>query len=573
MSLTSAFNGPSFLRNIAICRQRLPSAKLGMDLLKDSQMNRGTAFTREERDRLHLRGILPHKVFKKDEQVDRLKRVLDIMPTQLLKYHFLSCERERNEQVYWRFLFKQNPVGTMPILYTPTVGEACQKWATIRPSYRGVYISPNDRGHIKDILRNYPRQNIKCIVVTDGGRILGLGDLGASGMGIPIGKLILYTLIGQVNPGVTLPVQLDMGTDRKDLLDDPLYHGWKHPRIRGVEHTAFVQEFIDAVKEVFGEATLVQFEDFEMEIAFKLLDHFRWRCCCFNDDIEGTASVTAAALATASRIKGVPALKDQKILYIGAGSAATGIADLVADMAEAQGGITKKSMEQNQFMFDKDGMVHAGRKDLFEFNKPYMHDMKPIATVLEACKQLKITAIIGVSGVPKLITKEIVEVMCQNTERPVVFALSNPTSKAECTAEQAYDWSNQKAIYASGSPFPEYNKNGIHFVPAQANNSWIFPGVGLALVATGARHCPPAVFAVAADALAAQVLPSDLAMGSLLPPMENIRDYSFGISMKVAEYLYKEDLATIKVPPNMTLEQFLKQQLFNPGADYEGTIY
>lgn len=282
MSLISATT--SYVRTAIQVFPQCPSVKVGMDLLRDGDISKGTAYTREERDRLHLRRLLPHKVFTMDEQADRIRRQFELMPTPLLMYIFLSNEREKNSQFFWRFLFTHPPTETMPVLYTPAVGEACQKWATHRQSYCGIYITPEDSGHIKDILRNYPRQDIRCIVVTDGGRILGLGDLGASGLGIPVGKLMLYTLIGQVHPEQTLPVQLDMGTNRKEILADPLYHGWRHPRIRGPEHTKFVEEFVDAVKEVFGETCLVQFEDFEMETAFTLLDHFRWRCNCFNDD-------------------------------------------------------------------------------------------------------------------------------------------------------------------------------------------------------------------------------------------------------------------------------------------------
>lgn len=559
---------PSFIRTLGF-QPNLPLTKNGLDLLKDGYISHGSGYTREERDRLHLRGLLPHKVFTIEEQAARIQRQFEKMPTPLLKYVLLSNEREKNEQTFWKFLFNYPASETMPVLYTPTVGEACQTWATYRSSYRGIYISPNDRGHIKEILHNYPRQDIRCIVVTDGGRILGLGDLGASGLGIPVGKLILYTLIGQVPPQYTLPVQLDVGTDRKEILDDPLYHGWRHPRLRGEEHTDFVLEFVEAVKEVYGSTCLVQFEDFEMETAFKLLDYFRWRCNCFNDDIEGTAAVAAAAVATATRIKGVPSLKDQKILFIGAGSAATGIANLIADMAVSRGGISQKEMQKRIFMVDKDGLVRKGRTDLYDFNVPYMHDIQNIGGNNEIIRQLGITAVIGVSGVPGLINKEMVQDLCKNVERPIVFALSNPTSKAECSAQQAYEWSNSKALFASGSPFPNYTTpQGLELIPAQANNSWIFPAVGFALVTTRARHCPGKVFEIAAEALASLVQQEDLDHSNLLPPLEKIRDYAIGEAVKVAEYLYKEELATVKIPGGETIESFLKSELFWPTKEY-----
>ena len=573
MSLVSSVAKTSLSRAFTCCKGQLPLKKTGIDLLHDPKLNRGTGFTREERDRLHLRGLLPHKVFTLDEQVARIRRQFELMPTPMLKYIFLSNEREKNETTFWRFLYTYPPELTMPVLYTPTVGEACQKWATHRQSYRGIYITPEDSGHIKDILRNYPNQDIRCIVVTDGGRILGLGDLGASGLGIPVGKLMLYTLCGQVKPEYTLPVQLDVGTDREEIINDPLYHGWRHPRLRGDEHLKFVEEFVEAVKEVFGETCLVQFEDFEMETAFRLLDYFRWKCNCFNDDIEGTAAVAAAAAACAPRIKGVPALKDQKILFIGAGSAATGIANLIVDMAHSESGVPKEKLYKNIVMFDAKGLVHAKRTDLFDFNKPYMHDMAPIPNTLEAIKKLGITAVIGVSGCPGLITKDMVQAMCKNVERPIVFALSNPTSKAECSAQQAYEWSNDKALFCSGSPFPDYHHNGKVFVPSQANNSWIFPAVGFALVSVKAKHCPAKTFEIAAEALAKLTKPEDLEKSALLPPMSKIRDYAFDIALEVAKFLYDEKLATYELPAGVTLEQYLKTEQFNPTGSYGAPLY
>jgi malate dehydrogenase (oxaloacetate-decarboxylating)/malate dehydrogenase (oxaloacetate-decarboxylating)(NADP+) len=547
---------------------QLPLKKVGIELLRDPALNKGSGFSKSERDRLHLRGLLPHKIFTVDEQVARIQRQFELMPTPLIKYIYLSTEREKNEHTFWRFLYAYPPELTMPVLYTPTVGECCQKWATHRPSYRGIYITPNDTGHIKDILRNYPVQDIRCIVVTDGGRILGLGDLGASGMGIPVGKLILYTLCGQVKPEYTLPIQLDVGTDRKELLDDPLYHGWRNPRLRGERHLVFVEEFVEAVKVVFGATTLIQWEDFEMETAFKLLDYFRWKCNCFNDDIEGTAAVAAAAVATAPRIKGVPSLGNQKILFIGAGSAATGIANLIVDMAHSQSGLPKEQLYKNVVMFDAKGMVTAKRTDLFDFNKPFMHDVAPAASVLEAVKKFGITAVIGVSGVPGLITKDIVQAVGKNAERPIIFALSNPTAKAECSAQQAYEWSGQKALFCSGSPFPDYVYQGKKFVPSQANNSWIFPAVGFALVSTRAKHCPGKVFEVAALALAKLVKQADLDQSSLLPPLGKIRDYAYDIALAVAKYLYEEKLATYALPPGVTIEEHLRKEQFNPGPVY-----
>ncbi len=574
MSLAASTAKPSTLsRAFALCKGQLPLRKSGMELLRDCAITKGTGFTLAERDRLRIRGLVPHKVFTLDEQVERLRRRFHLLDSMMQKYVFLSCERERNEAVFWRFLFTEPPENTMPVLYTPTVGEACQKWATHRPSYRGIYITPEDTGHMKEILRNYHEQDIRCIVVSDGGRILGLGDLGASGLGIPVGKLMLYTIIGQVNPKYSLPVLMDLGCDTKAILDDPLYHGWRHQRLFGLEHQKYIEEFVEAVMDVFGPTCLVQFEDFQMETAFSLLDYFRPKCNCFNDDIEGTAAVAAAAAVCGTRVKGCPSLADQKWLFIGAGSAAIGIANLIVDIAHDTHNIPKEQLYKNIVMFDAGGMVTSKRTDLFDFNKPYMHEIadadKP-SSVLDACKKLKITGIIGVSGCPGLITKEIVETMCQNCERPMVFALSNPTSQSECSAAQAYEWSNEKALFASGSPFPNYTtKAGKTLVPSQANNSWIFPGVGLALVSCQAKHCPAKVFQIAAEALAMEVKPEDLEKSSLLPPLSQIRHYSFPVALAVSEYLYKEGLATHVIEPGVTLEQYLRSEQFNPAGTYE----
>jgi malate dehydrogenase (oxaloacetate-decarboxylating)/malate dehydrogenase (oxaloacetate-decarboxylating)(NADP+) len=351
-------------------------------------------------------------------------------------------------------------------------------------------------------------------------------------------------------------------------LDDPLYHGWRHPRIRGEEHLKFVEEFVHSVIEVYGDTCLIQWEDFEMETAFKLLDYFRWKCNCFNDDIEGTAAVAAAAVATAPRIQGVPPLAQQKFLFIGAGSAATGIANLIVDIAHAQSKIPKQDLYKNVIMFDAGGMVTAARKDLYDFNVPYMHQIPAEPSVAAAVKNLGVTAVIGVSGVPGLITKEIVESLCKNVERPIVFALSNPTSKAECSAQQAYEWSDRKALFCSGSPFPDYTYGGKTLIPSQANNSWIFPAVGFALVSMKAKHCPPRAFEVSALALANLVKQEDLDQSSLLPPLNKIRDYAFDISLAVAKFLQEEGLATVQLAPGVSLEDYLKSEQFNPGNTY-----
>jgi malate dehydrogenase (oxaloacetate-decarboxylating)(NADP+) len=447
----------------------------------------------------------------------------------------------------------------MPLIYTPTVGLACQQFGHIYRRPRGMYISAADRGRIAQVLRNWPYREASIIVVTDGERILGLGDLGANGMGIPIGKLALYTAGAGVHPRHCLPILLDVGTNNTALHTDRLYIGLRQPRLTGAAYDEFVEEFISATQEVFP-GIVVQFEDFANHHAFTLLQKYRNRICAFNDDIQGTASVTVAGIFSALRITGKP-LAQQTIVCLGAGEAATGISDLLVE-AMIDDGVAAGEARRRCWLVDSKGLVVASRSDLAVHKKPYAHEHPPAATFIDAIRALKPTAIIGVSATPNTFTREVIETMTQLNERPIVFALSNPTSRAECTAEQAYAWSGGRALFASGSPFDAVTVDGKRFVPRQGNNSYIFPGVGLGAIAGGLEHVTDRMFMAAARTLAAQVSEADLAQGSLYPPLARVRDVSAFIAAAVIEEGLAAGLAGIEAPSDMLA--YVHSQMYSP---------
>jgi malate dehydrogenase (oxaloacetate-decarboxylating)(NADP+) len=447
----------------------------------------------------------------------------------------------------------------MPIIYTPTVGLACQQFGHIYRRPRGLYVSAADRGRIQQVLNNWPYKEAAIIVVTDGERILGLGDLGANGMGIPIGKLALYTACAGVHPRRCLPVMLDVGTNNDTLRSDPLYIGTRRKRLVGAEFDALVEEFIEATQAVFP-GVLVQFEDFANHNAFRLLQKYRERICSFNDDIQGTASVTVAGIFSALRIT-KKKMSDQTFLCLGAGEAATGISDLLVAAMRADG-LSESAARARCWLVDSKGLVVAERKDLAEHKKPYAHAHVPVGDFLGAVTALKPTAIIGVGATPNTFTREVIEAMTQMNERPIVFALSNPTSRSECTAEQAYEWSGGKALFASGSPFDPVDYNGRRYVPRQGNNSYIFPGVGLGAIAIGATRVTDDMFMAAARALAETVTTSDLDQGSLYPPLKSIRSASLCVATAVAEVAFGEGLAGIERPGD--LAEFIRAQMYQP---------
>ena len=529
----------------------------GFALLHDPALNKGTAFTEKERDALELRGLLPPHVHSQDEQVTRVLNNLRRISDPLDKFVALNALHDRNEALFFRVLC-DNIDEMQPLVYTPTVGLACQKYGLVFQGPRGIFIGTNDRGHVAEVLCNWPYQ-AGIIVVTDGERILGLGDLGANGMGIPVGKLSLYVACAGVSPQLCLPVTIDVGTNNETLLKDPFYVGLRQRRVTGAAYDELIDEFITAARAVFP-GVVIQFEDFANHNAFRLLHKYRDRICTFNDDIQGTASVVLAGLFSALRVTGGK-LGDQKILFLGAGEAATGIADLVAAAMVAQG-LTESAAHQRCWLVDSKGLVIKSRTDLAEHKVPYAQDHAPIGDFLSAVKTLQPTAIIGVAAVSGTFTKEVLEEMARINQRPIVFALSNPTSQAECNAEQAYRWTNGRALFACGSPFDPVQFNGKTFVPRQGNNSYIFPGVGLGAIVSRARHISDDMFMTAAHTLAHLVTESDLEQGSLYPALPRIREVSAHIATAVADTAYKSGLAGKSRPQDVLAD--VQSQMYDP---------
>jgi malate dehydrogenase (oxaloacetate-decarboxylating)(NADP+) len=527
-----------------------------MELLHDPALNKGTAFSPREREVLGLRGLLPPGVQSQENQVARVLENLRSRATDLDRYVYLTSLQDRNETLFYRVVMEH--LGeVMPIIYTPTVGRACQEYGHIFRRPRGLYVSRDDRGQVADVLRNWPEADVRVIVVTDGERILGLGDLGASGMGIPIGKLALYTACAGVPPQQCLPVTLDVGTGNEALLNDPLYIGIREPRLRGEAYDALVGEFVEATQTVFPRP-LVQFEDFANRNAFRLLEKYRERICTFDDDIQGTGSVALAGLLSALRVTGLP-LVDQRVVFLGAGEAGVGIADtLVAALVEA--GLPTPEARRRCWLLDSRGLVVASREDLAAHKRPYAHDHEFLPDLHAALEALRPTALVGVSGVPGTFDRPVVEAMARINDRPVIFALSNPTSKSECTAEQAFAWSGGRALFASGSPFDPFEVEGRTLVPSQGNNAYIFPGVGLGVICCEATRVTDEMFPVAARALAEQVSDDELAEGRLYPALERVREVSAAIAAAVAGCAWERGLARSPRPQDPAA--FVRERMY-----------
>jgi malate dehydrogenase (oxaloacetate-decarboxylating)(NADP+) len=536
---------------------RLPP-KLGIDLLQEPRLNKGTAFTARERDAFRLRGLLPPRVFTIEQQLERIMENFRAQASDLERYIYMVALQDRNEALFYRAVV-EHIAEMMPIIYTPTVGEACARFGHIFRRPRGLYVSADDRGRVREVLRNWPEPNVGVIVVTDGERILGLGDLGAYGMGIPIGKLALYTACGGIPPSLCLPVTLDVGTDNPALLRDPLYTGLLRRRLRGPEYAALLDEFMSQVQAVFPGA-LVQFEDFGTENAVALLERYRDRACAFNDDIQGTAAVTLAALLVLGRVTARP-LTDERLLFLGAGAAATGIADLFIT-ALRQAGLGAEEARQRIWMFDEEGLIVTGRPGLSGPKRRYARERPPLSALPQAIRELRPTALIGVSGQPQLFTREVLEMMAEVNPRPAIFALSNPTSRAECTAEQAYGWTGGRAVFSSGSPSDPVTVAGRRFTPSQTNNAYVFPGLGLAVVATGARRVTEGMLLAAARALSDQGDETLLAEGALFPPLERIRTVSLQIAVAVARAAVAEGLIGRELPEDV--DGYLLRAMYRP---------
>lgn len=545
--------------------KNLLQGKRGAALLQDPLLNKGTGFSAAERDALGLRGLLPPRI---SSQMDQQRRVLESVrhePTDLAKYLDLLSVLDRNESLYYRVII-DNLVEMMPIIYTPTVGLACQRWGEIFRRSRGLYLTAEDRGNIVNVMRNWPYNDVRMIVVTDGERILGLGDLGANGMGIPVGKLSLYTACAGLHPAQCLPVTLDVGTNNDNLLDNPHYIGRAVPRLRGPAYAELVDEFVQAVQELYPHAC-IQFEDFGNANAFRLLHKYRDQVCTFNDDIQGTAGVALAGLYSASRITGTK-LTDMKFLFLGAGEAGIGIGDLIVEALQADG-VSKADAHRQCWFMDSKGLVVQDRGDLVDHKVRFAHQHLPVEDLLTAVEMLKPHAIIGVSGKSSAFTQPIIEAMARHNERPIVLALSNPTSQSECTAEEAYAWSDGRAVFASGSPFAPVTRNDKVHVPGQGNNAYIFPGVGLGVVATESSRVTDEMFFVAAKRLAECVTEGDLALGRIYPDLNRIREVSTEIAVAVGEVVFERGLTKMQRPAN--LRSYIKDQMYEPEyVDYLG---
>jgi len=510
----------------------------GYGLLHNPRLNKGTAFTEAERRAWGLEGLLPPAVTTMPLQIARRHAEIPALENDLQKYLVLSDLQVRNEMLYYAILMS-DPATYMPIVYTPTVGEACQKFGHIFRAPRGIYLPISARGRLKELLSNWPEKDVRFIVVTDGERILGLGDLGAGGMGIPIGKLSLYTACAGVPPPCCLPIVLDVGTNNQVLLDDPLYLGLRQQRVRGADYLAFVDEFVAAVQQLYPRCC-IQWEDFANFNAVPILARYRDKICTFNDDIQGTAGVALAGIYGALRLTGGK-LSEQRFLFLGAGSAATGIAELIS-LAMEQEGMDPAAARRRNALFDIKGLLVTSRTDLADFQKPFAQEHSPVSTFVEAVEALRPTGIIGVSTVPKLFNREVIEAMARINERPIIFPYSNPTSRSECTAEEAYKWSEGRAVFASGSPFPPVEINGRRFVPGQGNNVYIFPAMGMAVFATEATRVTEEMFIVAAQAVAEQVTEENLSMGLIYPPQSRILEASLHVAERIAAYIFDQGL-------------------------------
>jgi malate dehydrogenase (oxaloacetate-decarboxylating)(NADP+) len=529
-----------------------------MDLLLEPRLNKSTAFVDAERERLGLTGLLPDVVESEDIQLKRVLQQLGHKTSDLDRYIYLVGLLDHNETLFYRTTMS-DPARFLPIVYDPTVGEACLKFGHIFRRPRGMYVSIKHKGRVKKILRNWPEPDVRFICATSGERILGLGDLGANGMGIPIGKLQLYTACAGVPPQVLLPMVIDFGTNNESLLNDPLYLGIHQPRVSVAERDAFVEEFVQAVQEVFPRCC-IHFEDWAGVDAVRLLDRYRDKVCCYNDDIQGTAGAALVGLFSALRVTGGK-MKDQRVMFLGAGSAGTGIAGMIVEAMMLEG-LSEADARARISMFDINGLLESSRKDLFDFQKPYAHKYAPSKDFAAAIDAIKPTAIIGVSTSAKAFDRRVVETMSRLNKRPIIFALSNPTDHAECTAEEAYHWSEGRALFAAGVPFAPVTCNGKVFVPGQGNNLYVFPAVALAVYATQAKRVPDELFIAAARGVAEQVTAAELDSGLLYPPQSNILDTEMHAAVTVAEAIFARGLAGVAKPANMAA--FIASHMYKP---------
>ncbi|SFE84241.1 NAD-dependent malic enzyme [Nitrosomonas sp. Nm166] len=529
----------------------------GKALLTDPALTKSTAFTREEREHYSLRGLLPYDVTSIDQQIERVLGSMRCKSSAIEKYIFLNALLERNQRLFYRTMI-DHIEEVMPLVYTPTVGEACKEFAHIFRKPQGFYITPEDRGEIATILKNWPEEDVRVIVVTDGERILGLGDLGANGMGIPIGKVALYVACAGINPAQCMPIMLDVGTNNVSLREDPLYLGYPYSRITGEAYHSLVDEFVKAVQFRFPHA-LIQFEDFSTPHAFEFLDRYSRQVRCFNDDIQGTAAVTLAGIYSSCRITGKK-FADLNIMFLGTGSAACGAAELMVD-AFCAAGFSKSQAQKRLWFIDRKGLVVSKNENIRPRIKPFAHEY-PACSFVDAIRNIRPDVLIGATGVAGTFNEAVVREMAAVNEHPVIIALSNPTSHTECTAEQAYQWSDGRAVFASGSPFDAVQYGNKLFKPAQGNNAYIFPGIGLGVYASAARLITQSMFLSAAEVLANIVTEQEIDMGAIYPALTRVRKASQAIAVSVCQVAIREGLASTKLPDD--LNSYVSSLMYDP---------
>jgi malate dehydrogenase (oxaloacetate-decarboxylating)(NADP+) len=546
----------STLRAVKSAASREPLSSVG--LFTDPVRNKGTAFTREERRKFGLEGLLPQAVETLDRQLERVMGHLDAKPTDLERYVYLAALADRNETLFYRTLMA-DPARFLPIVYDPTVADACLTFGHLYRRARGMYIDRSMKGRFAEVLRNWPTRDVRFICVSTGGRILGLGDIGANGMGIPIGKLELYTACAAIPPDCLLPVMFDIGTTNEALRADPLYLGIRSAPPSANELDELTEELVQGVQEVFP-GCCIHFEDWKGTDAIRILERYRDKVLCFNDDIQGTASVALAGLTTALQIKNEQ-LTDQRILFLGAGSAGIGAANMLVEAMHGKGLSLEQARSQIS-LFDVNGLLEPSRRDLSPSQTVYAHKAQPSRDLSKTIEALKPTILIGFSTKGGAFTQLVVETMSRLNDRPIIFALSNPTDKAECTAEQAYRWSNGRALFAAGVQFPDVNLNGQVFHPGQANNFYIYPAIALATYVARPRRITDACFVAAAEASSDQVGPELRAKGMLFPGQADILEMEVTTATRVAEFMFDNGLATVEPPRD--IRAWIEGQLYTP---------
>ena len=530
----------------------------GAALIHDPRLNKSAAFSQDEREALGLAGLLPEGIDSPESQLQRVLAQMAHEPSDFDSHVYLRALQDTDETLFFRAVMS-DPARFLPLVYTPTVGEACVRFSEIFRRPRGLYLSITRKGHVGETLRNWPERDVRFIVVTSGERILGLGDLGANGMGIPIGKLALYTACAGVPPGLTMPVMMDCGTNNEALLRDPLYLGLRQRRPPVAELDEFVEEFVAAVQDEFP-GCCIQFEDWARADAFRLLARYRERVCCFNDDIQGSAAAALAGIENALRITGGN-LAGQSFLFLGAGSAAAGISYLLVAAMEAQG-LSTEQARSRIWMFNRNGLVESTRNDLADFQLPYAHPHAPVKDFAAAIESLRPSVLIGASTAAGAFNRQVIETMARINRRPIIFALSNPTSRAECTARDAYQWSEGQAIFAGGSPFAPVYIDGRMLIPGQCNNMYIFPAMGLAIYATRARRATGEMFLAAARAVAELVTDADLENGLIYPPQSAILQTEIHAARRIAEIVFARGLAEVEKPRD--IDAFIESHIYKP---------